>query len=94
MALFPEREIKQVALGVEKICIVRTSETDFFAFERACPHRLADLSQGWVTPAGEVVCPLHQYRFDLLDGKNTLGDCRDLVCFRTELTDGGLIIFL
>ncbi|WP_209329985.1 Rieske (2Fe-2S) protein [Lunatimonas salinarum] len=91
IALFPERAIKQVALGDRKICVARIGER-FFAFERLCPHRMASLGEGWITAFDEVVCPLHQYRFELGSGRVSSGDCRDLICFQTVLDDRGLAI--
>lgn len=89
--LFPERKIREVQLGNTKICLVRI-ESEFFAFEALCPHRLASLSEGTVTSFGEIVCPLHHYRFDLKTGAIQSGDCRDLRCYPTELTASGLVI--
>ena len=89
--LFPERKIREVKLGDTKICIVRIG-SEFFAFEALCPHRLASLSEGMVTGFGEVVCPLHQYRFDMKTGAIQSGDCRDLHCYATEITTAGLVI--
>ena len=89
--LFPENKIREVQLGDKKICIVRIG-SDFFAFEALCPHRLASLSEGTVTRFGEVVCPLHHYRFDVKTGTLQSGDCRDLRFYFTEITSSGLVI--
>jgi nitrite reductase/ring-hydroxylating ferredoxin subunit len=35
-----------------------------------CPHAGGSLGQGWVED-GEVVCPLHRWRFKLADGRCT-----------------------
>lgn len=91
--LFSPQRIRKVQLGEKKVCVVRVGEA-FFAFEALCPHRLASLSEGTVTPFEEVICPLHQYRFDLHTGKTKAGDCKDLECYKTELTESGLLIYL
>ncbi|MCC5938462.1 MAG: Rieske 2Fe-2S domain-containing protein [Lunatimonas sp.] len=93
ISLFPERTIKQVSLGDQKVCVARIGER-FFAFEGLCPHRMASLSEGWITAFDEVVCPLHQYRFELASGRVSSGDCRELICFKAILDDGGLLIYL
>lgn len=93
LRLVPENSIRLVQLGEEKICLTRNGET-VFGFEAFCPHRRVSLAQGFVTPFREVVCPLHQYRFDIKTGSVRSGDCRDLQVFTTELTDTGLKIFL
>jgi nitrite reductase/ring-hydroxylating ferredoxin subunit len=91
--LFPEKRIRQVQLGETKICVVRIGEA-FFAFEALCPHRLASLSEGTITSFGEIVCPLHHYRFDVKTGAIQSGDCRDMRCYPTEITSSGLVINL
>ena len=93
LRLVPENSIRQVQLGDEKICLTRKGDT-VYGFEALCPHRRASLAQGFVTPFMEVVCPLHQYRFDIKKGSVRSGDCGDLQVFPTEMTDSGLRIFL
>lgn len=90
-ALFPNRTIKRVLLGEKEIGIIRMDE-DFFAFDAACPHRGASLLQGRINGNGEIICPLHEYRFELKTGQVKSGLCPDLPVFKTELTDEGLLI--
>ena len=91
--MIPDRSIRQVQLGERKICLGRLGE-EVFGFEPFCPHRRASLSQGFVTPFGEVVCPLHQYRFDMKTGSVRSGDCGELQVFSAEVTDRGLKILV
>lgn len=91
--LLPEKQIKVVQLGQMKVCVVRISDK-FYAFETNCPHRMANLSQGWVNKQSEVICPLHEYRFDLSSGQVRSGDCGDLKVFKADITEKGLKISL
>lgn len=91
--LIPNKEIKTVQLGATKVCVTRDGE-EFFVFETLCPHRKASLNQGFINGIQEVVCHLHEYRFDLRTGQVSSGNCPDLKIFQSELTDGGLKIQL
>jgi nitrite reductase/ring-hydroxylating ferredoxin subunit len=88
--LVPDKGIKLVQLGSEKICITRTGDL-FFAFEQFCPHKKAELIQGSIV-RNEIVCPLHSYRFDLYSGQVVSGQCPDLKVFEVKLSDNGLEI--
>jgi nitrite reductase/ring-hydroxylating ferredoxin subunit len=51
----------------EEICIVCDS-SKYYAFDNLCPHASASLGLGKIKN-GEVVCPLHEYRFNYNTGK-------------------------
>jgi nitrite reductase/ring-hydroxylating ferredoxin subunit len=44
------------------------SDDEVVALSDRCPHSGGSLGQGWIE-ADEVVCPLHQWRFKLKDGR-------------------------
>jgi nitrite reductase/ring-hydroxylating ferredoxin subunit len=89
--LVPEKVIKKVILGETSIGIVRIGES-FRCFQAFCPHRGASLIQGNINSSGEIICPLHQYRFDLKTGQVKSGYCEDLEIYPNELTENGLEI--
>ena len=91
--LIPEKVIKKVMLGETAIGIVRIGQT-FHAFQAFCPHRGSSLIQGNINSSGEIICPLHQYRFDLTTGQVKSGSCDDLDVFPNELTENGLEVSL
>jgi nitrite reductase/ring-hydroxylating ferredoxin subunit len=90
LQMIPEKGVKLVQLGSEKICISRNGEL-FFAFEQFCPHRMASLNQGTIV-RNEIVCPLHSYRFNLVTGNVVSGQCPDLKVYKVQLSDEGLEI--
>jgi nitrite reductase (NADH) small subunit len=49
---------------------------DVIALAGRCPHSGGPLGLGWIEE-GEVVCPLHHWRFRLADGRctTTSGEC-------------------
>ncbi|MFD2034457.1 Rieske (2Fe-2S) protein [Belliella marina] len=93
LQLIPDRKIKVVRLGNTKICVSRIGDS-FYAFETQCPHRKAELQQGVVTSFGEIVCPLHEYRFDMKTGDVKSGSCGELLTYKVELTGDGLKIYV
>jgi nitrite reductase/ring-hydroxylating ferredoxin subunit len=44
-------------------------EDELFAVSRRCRHQLADLSAGTIDAEGCLVCPWHQSRYDVTDGR-------------------------
>jgi len=71
-------------------------EDQWVVYPAACPHQLGPLT-GDVSGNGEVVCPWHGYRFDVISGECTHGgQCRfgrrpDV---REELTDQAAVLTL
>ncbi|MCS5490765.1 Rieske (2Fe-2S) protein [Algoriphagus limi] len=91
LSLFPNRTIKRVRLGEKEIGVIRIEE-EFFAFDPSCPHRGASLLQGRINGSGEIICPLHEYRFELKTGQVKAGLCPDLPIYPAQLTEEGLLI--
>ncbi|MFC3688071.1 Rieske (2Fe-2S) protein [Aquipuribacter hungaricus] len=50
-----------------------TGEPEVFAVSRFCRHQLADMSKGTVDADGCLVCPWHQSRYDVTDGRMVSG---------------------
>ena len=80
-----------VSINGVKICIVK-SQLGLSAFKNNCPHAGASLSDGHINSSNEIVCPLHGYRFSLLDGREKSGNSCELYMYGLELTDEGLFL--
>lgn len=59
-----------------------------------CPHAGAVLAEGYVSGRGEVVCPLHDYRFRVRDGYNSSGEGYRLRCHVVECREDGVYLGL
>lgn len=92
-AMIPKSVIKKVKVGDRSIALVRL-QNEFYAFSSSCPHRGASLIEGSINGIGEIICPLHQYRFELKTGQVKSGSCGDLEVFPCELLEDGLKITL
>jgi nitrite reductase/ring-hydroxylating ferredoxin subunit len=84
-------KIFTVAINEFKICLVRVDKT-FTAFKAICPHAGASLSDGHVNTYREIVCPLHSYRFSLLDGREASGHDCELSMYPIEVRTDGVFL--
>ena len=72
-----EDQPRLIRAGKKNICIIRRGNS-FVAFDNECPHQGESLHRGVVNYLGEIVCPLHSYRFDLTNGETTSQPCNSL----------------
>ncbi|WP_339697941.1 Rieske (2Fe-2S) protein [Algoriphagus aquimarinus] len=93
LEMIPEQAIHKIHLENKEIALVRSDEF-FHTFQSDCPHRGTSLIEGTLTNQGEIICPLHKYRFDIKSGKVKVGSCGDLEIYQNELTEVGLKIWL
>ncbi len=70
---FADNNIAVVELNGEKICLAKFKE-ELFAFAYKCPHAGGILADGYIDALGNVVCPLHRYKYDIKNGRNTSGE--------------------
>jgi phenylpropionate dioxygenase-like ring-hydroxylating dioxygenase large terminal subunit len=62
--LDPSRPQAFTLLGQDLVLWFHQQSNQWRAFADVCPHRLVPLSEGRLTPAGELECPYHGWRFD------------------------------
>lgn len=65
-----DKKPRLVRAGNKNICIV-LFEDKLIAFENECPHMGESLHNGHVNHFGEIICPLHSYRFNMQSGETT-----------------------
>ena len=81
----------RVVIGEERICLAQ-HQGRFFAVQDACSHNGESLSGGAVNYLGHIVCPWHNYRFDLASGKACDSDCSDLKTYPVRNDASGIFI--
>ncbi len=80
-------EMREISIAEKLIGLVqRTGQVHAFAGK--CPHAGAPLCSGWLDAQGRIVCPLHKYRFDPVNGRNTSGEGYKLFTYPTRVQDG------
>lgn len=84
-----EKELRVVKAGTKEICLTRW-EGDLYAFSARCPHAGGCLSNGYVDGRGNVVCPVHGYRYRVKGGYNSSSEGFRLVTYPLERREDGL----
>jgi len=79
----PEPRGRSVEVSGLRVALFRDG-AGVAAFIDRCPHAGGSLGQGWVEE-GEVVCPLHRWRFKLGDGRCTTMRGQGVHRFRAEV---------
>jgi len=87
----PENHPRLLRVSGLRICLVRRG-AEIYAVQDRCTHNGASLSNGIVNYLGEIVCPLHQYQFDLKTGRSCGQRASDLVSYPLRETDDGILI--
>ncbi len=77
-----------------KMITVARLNGKLFAFAYKCPHAGGIMADGYINAAGQVTCPLHRYRFDMQNGRNTSGEGYFLKTFQAEKREDGIYIGL
>jgi 3-phenylpropionate/trans-cinnamate dioxygenase ferredoxin subunit len=77
--------------GGKPLCIARHGDR-LLACAQKCPHAGGYLSEGYVDAAGNIVCPVHRYKFSLETGKNVSGEGYYLKTYPVELRPDGIYV--
>lgn len=87
----PENKTQLLIIKGKRICLARHSD-QFFAVQDKCSHNGESLSRGAVNFRGEIICPWHNYRFDLKSGKACDSSSPDLETYLIKADDAGFFI--
>ena len=84
-------EVREMHAGGRQFCVARV-DGDIAVLDNVCPHKDAPLSEGYVEK-GRVVCPWHEWAFDLTTGKQHKGETHVRV-YEATLEEGELFVTL
>ena len=79
--------------GTRPVTVARFNG-QLFAFAHQCPHAGGILAEGYINAMGHLTCPLHRYRFDMKNGRNTSGEGYFLKTYAIENREDGIYIGL
>ncbi len=82
--LFNNENICEVLVQGRRVCLAKVKD-NIVAFSGICPHAGARLSEGYIDAKGQIVCPLHGFKFDLETGKHFCGEPYLLKIFKINL---------
>ena len=63
-----------------------------FAFVYKCPHAGGILTDGWLDSNGNIVCPLHRYKYNMDNGRNVSGEGYYLKHWPVEVRSDGVFV--
>lgn len=90
-SMLQENILQEIVLADKRIGLVKRGN-ELFAFAATCPHASASLCDGWMDAQGRIVCPLHKYRFDPSNGRNTSGEGYKLKTYPVEIREDYIYI--
>lgn len=91
---FAGNNIAVTVVDGKKICIGKYND-QYFGFAYKCPHAGGILADGYIDMTGNIVCPLHRYKYSILNGRNTSGEGYYLRHWKVEVVeDDGVYIEL
>jgi nitrite reductase/ring-hydroxylating ferredoxin subunit len=88
---FAANGIAVVEVKGKKICLAQHLG-QLYAFAYKCPHASGLMSEGWIDPSGQVVCPTHRYKFNITNGRNTTGEGYHLKHWPVEQRPEGIFV--
>jgi nitrite reductase/ring-hydroxylating ferredoxin subunit len=83
--------ISEITVNNKKICIALHSNT-LHACAHKCPHAGGPMTDGYVDALGNIVCPLHRYKFSLQNGRNTSGEGYYLKTYPVDVRENGVFV--
>ncbi len=88
---FGDNNIALLDVKGKRICLAKIKE-NVFAFAYKCPHAGGILSHGYIDATGNIVCPLHRYKYDCSNGRNVSGEGYYLKHWPVEVREDGVYI--
>lgn len=90
---FNANNIAEAIAGERSICIARFDQK-LYAFSNKCPHASGLFINGYIDAVGNVVCPVHRYKFCMRNGRNVTGEGYFLKNWPVEIRDDGIYVGL
>ena len=88
---FASNNIAVVEVNGKKMCLGKFNES-VFAFAYKCPHAGGILAEGFIDSLGNIVCPLHRYKYDMKNGRNVTGEGYYLKHWPVQLQEDGVFV--
>ena len=88
---FSSNGLTEITIAGKTICLAFNNNT-LKACTQKCPHAGGPLVDGYLDAAGNIVCPLHRYKFSLHNGRNVSGEGYFLKTFPVEIKNDGVFI--
>ncbi|MDX2048969.1 MAG: Rieske 2Fe-2S domain-containing protein [Chitinophagaceae bacterium] len=87
--LFDENGLAEITVSNKKICLAKYQD-NILGCAAQCPHAGGIMAEGYVDPVGNIVCPIHRYKFNLRNGRNSSGEGFYLKTYPVEIRADGV----
>ena len=88
---FSSTGLTEIEVKGKRICLSLHNDT-LHACTAKCPHAGGTLAEGYLDVSGNIVCPLHRYKFNMETGRNISGEGYFLKTFPVEIRDEGVFV--
>ena len=88
---FADNGMLELTVNNKEVCLIKTNNS-LAACAQKCPHAGGLLSKGYLDALGNIVCPLHRYKFSITNGRNISGEGYYLKTYPVELRENGVFI--
>jgi nitrite reductase/ring-hydroxylating ferredoxin subunit len=80
-----------VEVAGQKITLAK-SGNEIWACASKCPHASGMMADGFIDARDNIVCPLHRYKFSLINGRNVSGEGYYLKVYAIEQREAGIFV--
>ncbi len=88
---FSANGFSTIKVAGKNVCIALHKEL-LYACAAKCPHAGGSMAGGYIDALGNIVCPLHRYKFNLQNGRNVTGEGYFLKTWPVENREDGIYI--
>lgn len=89
--LFDGNNLSITEAGGKKITLAKVGNK-ILSCAHKCPHAGGIMSEGYIDAIGNITCPLHRYKFSLVNGRNVSGEGYFLATYPVEHRADGIYI--
>lgn len=89
--IFHDNNIAVIEVESKEICIGKFKNL-LYGFAYKCPHASGIMANGFIDALGNAVCPLHRYKFSIVNGRNVSGEGYHLRTYPIETRDNGIFL--
>jgi len=87
----PEQKVLKVTINKKEYLLLNYRGC-LTLTESHCPHMQHPLKECKFNGFNEIICPLHEYRFNIKTGEESAGRCGPLSVFPVKVNDLGLFV--
>ena len=83
--------LMEINIDGKTICLAK-QHGSLLGCAAKCPHAGGHMVNGHVDALGNIVCPLHRYKFNLQTGRNVSGEGYFLKAYPVEIREDGVFV--